>query len=177
MLLSSVLTLVPLAISGALALPTSDSAGIASKPQLSGPIGPTQPGCGPAGCHNPTGTFGLERNSHMYHSLCHPHSGLAQNDHRSKACFDTNLKLEKYLSAPSPRKLKGYIDGSDTNFVLFAGQIITLDEKLEIHVDEVKGNKRAKKLGCARVKIYHLPKWTLEVDQVWCAGHNQPIKL
>ncbi|KAJ9477435.1 hypothetical protein PHBOTO_000994 [Pseudozyma hubeiensis] len=172
MYFASILTLVTFAISSTIALPASTS-----PDHIPIPAPGTQPGCGPAGCHNPTGTFGLQRNNHIYHSLCDQHRPSAKYDHRVKACFDTQLKLERYLSAPSPRKLHGFIDGSDTNFVLFAGEIVTLDETLEIHVDKVKGDDKAEKHGCARVKIYHLPKWTLEVDEVWCAGHDAPIQL
>ncbi|CDR99610.1 hypothetical protein, partial [Sporisorium scitamineum] len=136
----------------------------------------TQPGCGPSGCHNPTGTFGLHRSDHHYHFLCDQHSQTAKRNHKVKACFDTRIALEHYLSAPNPSKLSGYIDGSGTDFLLYAGQIVTLAEKLEIHVDEAKGEK-AREHGCARVRIYELPKWTLEVDETWCAGHNEPIRL
>ncbi|SJX61384.1 uncharacterized protein SRS1_10429 [Sporisorium reilianum f. sp. reilianum] len=164
---SILLSILSLASSSVLALPASNT------PH---PYPGTQPGCGPQGCHNPTGTFGLVRSNRTYHQLCNQHSHTAQHDHRAKACFDTQLKLEKVLSAPSPRKLTGYIDGSDTNFVLFAGQIVTLDEQLELHVDEAKG-ENAKKHGCARVRIYHLPEWGTQLDEVWCAGHNEPIQL
>lgn len=75
----------------------------------------TQPGCGPYGCRNPTGTWGLERDPRQYRALCAQHSLSAEDDYRSRACFDTDRKLEEVLSAPNPHRLYGYIDGSDTS--------------------------------------------------------------
>ncbi|EST06122.1 hypothetical protein PSEUBRA_003989 [Kalmanozyma brasiliensis GHG001] len=136
----------------------------------------TQPGCGPAGCHNPTGLFGLIRNPRKYDHLCDFHHIMFSHDHRPRACFDTQLPLEKYLSAPNPQTLHGFVDKTDTKFVLFAGQIVTLDERYEMHVDEVKDTKW-KWGGCSRVRIYLQPRWVLERDEIWCPGHDEPIEL
>ena len=136
----------------------------------------TQPGCGPKGCHNPTGTFGLKYNDRVYHQICDQHSSTAKADHRPRACFNTELPLSVHLSAPSPRQLHGFIDGSGTQLALFAGEIVTLAEYLEIHVDEAQ-NKRDAERGCARVRIYELPPWKLQIDETWCPGRNEPIML
>ncbi|TKY89195.1 hypothetical protein EX895_001726 [Sporisorium graminicola] len=175
---STLLAFLSIASTSILALPASSNP-LLSAAQHPNPFPGMQPGCGPQGCHNPTGAFGLHRSNHAYHTLCDQHAASAAHDHRAKACFDTLLKLDTNLSAPNPSRLQGYIDGSGTNFVLFAGehgQIVTLDEQLEIHVDQPRGDT-ARKHGCARVRIYRLPKWSLELDETWCAGYNEPIQL
>ncbi|SNX82685.1 uncharacterized protein MEPE_01391 [Melanopsichium pennsylvanicum] len=99
-----------------------------------------------AGCHNPTGLFHLQRNDRKYHFLCDQHTHHARDAKKARACFDTNLKLSKYLSAPNPEKLHGYVDASETNFVLFVGQKVTLLRTLEIFVQQAK-HKNHREMG------------------------------
>lgn len=137
---------------------------------------PRQPGYGPNPPHNPTGLFGLIRNPIKYHTLCDKHPNHPNHDHRPRACFNTQLYLKNHLSAPNPEKLHGYIDGSGTNMVLYAGQIITLSEKLEIHVNEPKREKERVK-GCSEVVIYGLPEWKKQVQEIWCPYKDVAIDL
>ncbi|KAJ1026250.1 hypothetical protein NDA16_002337 [Ustilago loliicola] len=158
---ATILAALVLAGSGALASPT--------------PF-PRQPGYGPNPPHNPTGLFGLIRDPIKYHTLCDVHSHHPSHDHRPRACFDTELVLKEHLSAPNPETLHGYIDGSNTNMVLYTGQIITLSEKLEIHVNNPKKDHEKAK-GCSEVLIYQLPKWKLQMKETWCPYKNKPIEL
>ncbi|SPO21581.1 related to conserved hypothetical Ustilaginaceae-specific protein [Ustilago trichophora] len=135
-----------------------------------------QPGSGRKPLHNPVGLFGLKRDNQAYHALCDQHRASAKHDHRARVCFDTQLVLEKYLSAPNPNRLHGYIDGSGTNMVLYAGQYITLDEKLQIHVSRAH-REHDRKRGCAYVTVHTLPWYQLQLHEIWCPGQNEPIQL
>ncbi|CCF54503.1 hypothetical protein NDA11_007484 [Ustilago hordei] len=137
---------------------------------------PSQPGYGLGQPHNPTGLWGLKCDPVKYHTLCDRYPLKPSHDHRPRACFDTELILKNKLSAPNPETLQGYIDGSETNMVLYAGQIVTLNEELEIHVEEAK-HADQRDIGCSRVLIYHLPKWSKQLEETWCPHQDDPIKL
>lgn len=166
---TTLLTLLSLVSAGVLGLP---------EPQHRQPAPGTQPGCGTKGCKNPTGLFGLKRDNHRYHALCDQGAASAQNDHTTRVCFNTQLKLKNYLSAPNPEKLWGYVDGTGTDFLLYFGQIVTLNENLEIHVDlapERKPKHRAH--GCAWLRIYDRTDYSKQIDEIWCPGYNAPVEL
>ncbi|SPO22388.1 related to conserved hypothetical Ustilaginaceae-specific protein [Ustilago trichophora] len=173
---ATLLATLALATTGVLSVPVSEHEAHQAAGPGYGPGYGVQPGYGPNPAPNPVGLFGLKRNNQAYHALCDQHSASAKHDHRARACFDTQLVLEKYLSAPGPQRLHGYIDGSGTNMVLYAGQYITLAEKLQIHVSRAH-REHDRKRGCANVEIRSLPSFKVQVHEVWCPGRNEPIQL
>ncbi|KAI3488783.1 hypothetical protein L1887_47124 [Cichorium endivia] len=104
-------------------------------PEIVPELQPTQLGSGPKGAHNPTGLFGLVQDEVVYRMYCNRDKPLTGDYVRHYACFETDTVLKKSLSAPNPEHLTGYINNKGTNFVLFAGQIVTLSESIEIHVE------------------------------------------
>ncbi|ETS62525.1 hypothetical protein PaG_03157 [Moesziomyces aphidis] len=89
----------------------------------------------------------------------------------------TDTVLKKSLSAPNPEHLTGYINNKGTNFVLFAGQIVTLSESIEIHVEVPDRANAEPNKTCSHVKLYNLPEWKLKFDKQSCPGDDKPIKL
>lgn len=169
-------------------------------PEIVPELQPTQPGSGPGGAHNPTGLFGLVQDEVVYRMYCNRDKPLTGDYVRHYACFETDTVLKKSLSAPNPEHLTGYINNNGTSksnilprtlysnmtlnhrsifldFVLFAGQIVTLSESIEIHVEVPDRANAEPNKTCSQVKLYDLPEWKLEFDKQSCPGDDKPIKL
>ncbi|SPO21582.1 related to conserved hypothetical Ustilaginaceae-specific protein [Ustilago trichophora] len=143
------------------------------------PVGGPQPGiCGPEGCFYEDNLYGLSRNPPAFHALCTPYPSYysAPHDSRSRACFDIGTYLEGSLSNPHPQRLYGFVDESDTRFVLLAGQSVTVNNRVHLVVSEPQ-QPQYWGTGCAEVRHYELPWYNLQYVQVWCPGLQQPILI
>ncbi len=169
-------------------------------PEIVPELQPTQLGSGPKGAHNPTGLFGLVQDEVVYRMYCNRDKPLTGDYVRHYACFETDTVLKKSLSAPNPEHLTGYINNKGTSkssifprtlysnktlnhrsvylrLCAVCGQIVTLSESIEIHVEVPDRANAEPNKTCSQVKLYNLPEWKLKFDKQSCPGDDKPIKL
>lgn len=148
--------------------------------------------------------LGLVTDDAEFHRLCDVKKETALKDKRQRACFTIKTEFSKYISNPIDRnaggakKLKGFVDKTGKQFVLFTGASVTIDEQERVSIEAFgsggdagidpaagsvvlgtsgsAGSDQALQ-ACSYISVIQASTWWIRKSTPFCPGRDEPFAL